>query len=73
MEDKEELEQFVHSPQVKIYYYDPAVKSSDCPNMTYYRDLEEIKHQVYLMILFLCGTRTSPLPISPLWSCFGPL
>lgn len=45
VEDKEELEQFVHSPQVKIYYYGPAVKSSDCPNMTYYRDLEEIKHQ----------------------------
>ncbi|XP_058180782.1 dicer-like protein 4 [Rhododendron vialii] len=45
VEDKEELEQFVHSPQLRIYYYGSAVKSSDCPHMTCYRNLEEIKHQ----------------------------
>ncbi|KAL6973936.1 endoribonuclease Dicer [Sarracenia purpurea var. burkii] len=45
VEDKEELEQFVASPQVKIYYYDPTLNNSSCPHTTYSRNLEDIKRQ----------------------------
>ncbi|KAF5945922.1 hypothetical protein HYC85_016150 [Camellia sinensis] len=45
VEDKEELEQFVSSPIVNIYYYGPSVISSSCPHMIYYSKLEEIKRQ----------------------------
>ncbi|KAI8023022.1 Dicer-like protein 4 [Camellia lanceoleosa] len=45
VKDKEELEQFVSSPIVNIYYYGPSVISSSCPHMIYYSKLEEIKRQ----------------------------
>ncbi|CAL5339512.1 unnamed protein product [Camellia sinensis] len=45
VEDKEELEQFVSSPIVNIYYYGPSVIGSSCPHMIYYSKLEEIKRQ----------------------------
>uniref|UniRef100_A0A5B7C289 Putative dicer-like protein 4 isoform X2 n=1 Tax=Davidia involucrata TaxID=16924 RepID=A0A5B7C289_DAVIN len=45
VEDREELEQFVASPKVKVYYHLPLINSSSCSHMIYYKKLEEIKHQ----------------------------
>ncbi|XP_057508707.1 dicer-like protein 4 isoform X1 [Actinidia eriantha] len=49
VENKEELEQFVASPQVKIYYYGPAGSSSSCPYTSYFTKLEEIKSRYQCM------------------------
>ncbi|KAK6136536.1 hypothetical protein DH2020_029732 [Rehmannia glutinosa] len=45
VEDKDELEQFVTSPKVKIYYYDSVENGHSSPLMIYSRKLEEIMHQ----------------------------
>ncbi|KAA8522907.1 hypothetical protein F0562_009330 [Nyssa sinensis] len=45
VEDKDELEQFVASPKVKIYSYGPVTNSSSSSHMIYCKKLEEIKHQ----------------------------
>ncbi|XP_059635348.1 dicer-like protein 4 isoform X2 [Cornus florida] len=51
VEDKEELEQFVASPKVKIYRYGPVINNSSCPHMICYRTkLEEIKHHCVSML-----------------------
>ncbi|XP_031480421.1 endoribonuclease Dicer homolog 4 isoform X3 [Nymphaea colorata] len=45
VEDKEELELLVPSPDVKIYFYDPAVESTCQCTLTLGKKLEEIKEQ----------------------------
>lgn len=42
VEDKDELEQFVASPKVNVYYYGPG---SSCLTKAYSQKLEAIKHQ----------------------------
>ncbi|CAN4113157.1 unnamed protein product [Withania somnifera] len=42
VEDKDELDQFVASPKVIVYHYDPG---SSCLTKAYSQKLEEIKHQ----------------------------
>nr|AIE15766.1 Dicer-like protein 4a [Salvia miltiorrhiza] len=44
VEDKDELEKFVTSPKVNVYYYSSGDRSS-LPHMIYTRKLEEIKNQ----------------------------
>lgn len=43
VEDKDELEQFVASPKVNVYYYGPGTA---CLTKAYFQKLEEIKSQV---------------------------
>ncbi|KAM7508303.1 hypothetical protein LguiA_018756 [Lonicera macranthoides] len=50
VEDKEELEQFVASPEVRIYYYHAASNSSDSPHTIYSKKLEDIKYQCVSML-----------------------
>ncbi|GFP97060.1 dicer-like protein 4 [Phtheirospermum japonicum] len=45
VEDKDELEKFVTSPKVNIYYYSSTENGCSSPLMVYTRKLEEIKHQ----------------------------
>ncbi|GER33663.1 dicer-like protein 4 [Striga asiatica] len=45
VEDKDELEKFVTSPKVNIYYYSSTGNGCSSPLMSYSRKLEEIKHQ----------------------------
>ncbi|KAL3629633.1 endoribonuclease Dicer [Castilleja foliolosa] len=45
VEDKDELEKFVTSPKVNIYYYSTTENGCSSPLMIYTRKLEEIKHQ----------------------------
>ncbi|KAK2993669.1 hypothetical protein RJ640_009484 [Escallonia rubra] len=45
VEDKEELEQFVNSPKLRVYYYENSASSTSCPNENYFMKLERIKHQ----------------------------
>lgn len=45
VEDDDELEQFVASPKLKIYYYDPAIIGSSCADMSYHGQIEMIKQQ----------------------------
>ncbi|CAN6448058.1 unnamed protein product [Victoria cruziana] len=45
VEDKEELERLVPSPDVKIYLYDPAIDSTCQCNLAFGKKLEEIKNQ----------------------------
>ncbi|XP_051114005.1 dicer-like protein 4 [Andrographis paniculata] len=45
VEDKDELEKFVTSPKVNIYYYGAIKDGSSPPHMIYTKKLEEIKHQ----------------------------
>ncbi|CDP10524.1 unnamed protein product [Coffea canephora] len=45
VEDVDELEQFVASPKLRIYYYDPTIISSSCARISYHEQLEMIKHQ----------------------------
>ncbi|CAN6448099.1 unnamed protein product [Victoria cruziana] len=45
VEDKEELERLVPSPNVKIYVYDPAIDSTYQCNLDFGKKLEEIKNQ----------------------------
>ncbi|KAI3446800.1 hypothetical protein Pfo_003465 [Paulownia fortunei] len=45
VEDKDELEKFVTSPKVNVYYYSSVKNGYSSPQMIYTRKLEEIKHQ----------------------------
>ncbi|KAL3623963.1 endoribonuclease Dicer [Castilleja foliolosa] len=45
VEDKDELEKFVTSPKVNIYYYSSIENGCSSPLMIYTKKLEEIKHQ----------------------------
>ncbi|KAK3007427.1 hypothetical protein RJ639_013553 [Escallonia herrerae] len=45
VEDKEELEQFVNSPKLRVYYYENSADSMSCPNENYFMKLEQIKQQ----------------------------
>ncbi|XP_022888734.1 dicer-like protein 4 isoform X2 [Olea europaea var. sylvestris] len=45
VEDKDELEEFVTSPKVNVYYYDSTENGYSCPQNIYARKLEEMKHQ----------------------------
>ncbi|KAH6828797.1 dicer-like 4 [Perilla frutescens var. hirtella] len=45
VEDKDELEKFVTSPKVNVYYYSSMEDVAFSPHMIYTRKLEDIKHQ----------------------------
>ncbi|XP_030546666.1 dicer-like protein 4 [Rhodamnia argentea] len=45
VEDKEELDSFVASPTVKVYYYGPVVRGTSSPFANCFCLLEEVKHQ----------------------------
>lgn len=45
VEDREELDAFVSSPLVKIYYYGPVVNGSSSSFMTYCCQLEDVKRK----------------------------
>ncbi|XP_075077543.1 dicer-like protein 4 isoform X1 [Nicotiana tabacum] len=47
VEDKDELEQFVASPKVNVYYYGPGAA---CLTKAYSQKLEEIKHQCVMVL-----------------------
>ncbi|KAK9130502.1 hypothetical protein Sjap_010989 [Stephania japonica] len=49
VDDKEELERFVSSPEVKVYYYNHMASNSDI-NIIYGDKLEKIKSQCVLMM-----------------------
>ncbi|XP_024979353.1 dicer-like protein 4 isoform X2 [Cynara cardunculus var. scolymus] len=46
VKDREELDQFVSSPIVNVYYYGPTPSNSPCPHASYSGRLESIKAQV---------------------------
>ncbi|XP_020549658.1 dicer-like protein 4 isoform X2 [Sesamum indicum] len=50
VEDKDELEKFVTSPKVNVYYYGSNENSNSSPHMIYTVKLEEIKHQCMLAL-----------------------
>ncbi|KAL0315312.1 UNVERIFIED_CONTAM: Dicer-like protein 4 [Sesamum radiatum] len=50
VEDKDELEKFVTSPKVNVYYYGSNENSNSSPHMIYTGKLEEIKHQCMLAL-----------------------
>lgn len=52
MEDKEELNSFVASPTVKVYYYHPVVRGTSGSFSTCFSQLEEVKRQVCMVLCF---------------------
>ncbi|XP_077223182.1 dicer-like 4 isoform X2 [Tasmannia lanceolata] len=50
VDDNEELESLVASPNTKIYYYGPVVNSASSSYLTYGKNLETIKNQCISMI-----------------------
>lgn len=51
VKDREELDQFVSSPKVNVYYYGPAPNNSPCPQVNYSGRLEAIKGQCMLSLM----------------------
>ncbi|KAL3535967.1 hypothetical protein ACH5RR_004428, partial [Cinchona calisaya] len=47
VEDEDELEPFVASPKLNIYYYNPVIDDSSCAHTSYRGQLELIKHQCF--------------------------
>ncbi|KAK3033196.1 hypothetical protein RJ639_036988 [Escallonia herrerae] len=45
VEDKEEVEKFLNSPKLRVYYYENSADSTSCSNENYFMKLERIKHQ----------------------------
>jgi endoribonuclease Dicer len=60
VESRVELEQFVGSPQLNIYYYHATTSGSDSPHMVYYRKLEEIKNKCVSMLKIKTQDQTIP-------------
>ncbi|PIN16600.1 hypothetical protein CDL12_10749 [Handroanthus impetiginosus] len=50
VEDKDELEKFVTSPIVNVYYYGSVENGYSSPNLIYTKKLEDIKHQSMLAL-----------------------
>ena len=53
VEAREELDQFVSSPKVNVYYYGTVANNSRVPYTSYAGRLETIKAEVIVYVVFL--------------------